>query len=608
MARRNGASITVGKRPATLEDVARVARDPTVKVKVDPSAWKRVDRCRKVVDDIVERYRRAYKRLENATDKISTEHDVRRCMVYGITTGFGEFKTIPIHPDELLALQRNILLSHAVGIGDNADEDDPANYFPPEVVRAALFLRLLTFLRGHSGVRRATVGLVVEMLNEGIVPLVPTRGSVGSSGDLCPLAHLFVIVLNEGRFYRVTSGEEVRRGMRNAEIFPASKLHRFIREIPEPSYKEGLALTNGAGFSAGMLALATLNAEILADTCDVAVSMTLEAVGGLTSAMTREVHDARGMIGQSRSASNIRALLKNSALANLTSEVQDVYSIRCAPQVHGASRDAITLARTIAEEEINAATDNPLIFPGNPRGRRVISAGNFHGQPLALASDFLAIALSELANISERRVQLMLDAHHNRGLWPNLTPHPGVNSGMMLAQYAVAGVVSENKVLSHPASVDSIPTSASTEDHNAMATHAARKLRMVLSNAQAVLAAEVMVAAQALEVRWTEMSSNGDGSDRFAAARQRLARYKRLFSGKRPGESQLSQRLGAGTRAVYCRIRQGVPTLVEDEFLEPRLRAARALLADGSITDAARNALTKVDIPANPPGRRLAAF
>jgi histidine ammonia-lyase len=572
----------------SIEGLARIARDPSVRAHVDPAALERVRRGREQIERIVRQYHETL-----ATPGARVTH------VYGVTTGFGEFKDEPVPPEQLVELQQNILLSHASGAGDATDELDPGNYFPAEVVRAALVLRLNALLKGFSGVRVELVNCIAEMINRGVVPLVPTRGSVGSSGDLCPLAHLFVVLLGQGQFYLATD-----RAWGN--LRPAARLGEHLAPVP-PSYKEGLALTNGATFSAAALALAVHDAAHLAQVADLTTAMSLEALCGRTRAFDEAVHAARGMRGQQDSAANIRALLRGSDLADRARSLQDAYSIRCAPQVHGASRDAIAYAKTVVTAEMNAATDNPLFFP--ELGRRpfdiqsrldrgdteaelgdelAYSAGNFHGQPIALACDFLAIALSELANISERRTQLLLDKNHNRNLPANLVPKRGVNSGLMLSQYLQANLVSENKVLAHPASVDSIPTSANTEDHNAMASVAARKLRMVVSNVQTVLAVNLMVAAQAIDWRagmnvspnapTTKANEIGAVSDKLEAAERE---YQQFIEATRDERRQaIAARLGAGTRAAYDSIRSVVPPLTRDRILEPDVRAVRLLIAN----------------------------
>ncbi len=593
-------SVILDGHSLTLAQLAEVSRDPTVTIDVVPQTWKDVESCREVIDQVVRNYAKEPEAQRGAF------------AVYGVTTGFGEFKNVRLEPEQLIVLQENILRSHAVGCGENEDIDDPVNYFAAEVVRATLVLRINTFLQGHSGVRRELVELLIDMVNQGIVPLVPTRGSLGSSGDLCPLAHTFVTLLGEGRYYVVKSADELSRGLRSA---PSKSATELLKELKCPKFrlaeKEGLGLTNGAAYSAAMLALAVYDAEALADTADGAVALTLEAICGRTRAFHPLVHEARHINGQITSASNIRSLVNGSKLVGLTSDVQDAYSVRCAPQVHGASREAIALARKIAVAEMNAATDNPLFFPGtvpndsggddsDPQRNHepcAFSAGNFHGQPIGMAADFLAIAVAELANISERRTQMLLDANHNRRLPGNLVGNAGVNSGLMIAQYTAASLVSENKVLCHPACVDSIPTSANVEDHVAMATTAARKARQVICNARAVLAIELMAGAQAVEWR---VCYGGDNieiakllnakaavvDDPRELGKQREATFKRRFqSPGSTGRNDLAAILGAGTRQIYAAIRGRVPTLVDDVYLEPTFRAARELVTTRQIAE-----------------------
>ncbi|MCP3960249.1 MAG: aromatic amino acid lyase [bacterium] len=615
--------ITLDGSSLTLTDLVRVARDPAVQVAFDPAATERVKRGWKRIERIGEDYETAYRAWRG--DGAS-----RPMLDYGVTTGFGEFKDIPIRPRELEQLQRNILLSHSVGVGETTDPDDPANYFPAEVIRAVLVIRLNAFLKGHSGIRVELVECVGRMLNRGVVPLVPIRGSVGASGDLCPLAHLFVVLLGEGRYYVVREGDmSARRG----RFEPASKLGGDLGAQPvQPRLKEGLALTNGATFCAALLALGVADAESVANVADVAAALALEAVCGCARALDPQIHRSRGLEGQIDSAANMRTLVRGSRQVEAAGAVQDVYSVRCAPQVHGASRDAIAHARMVVEREINAATDNPLFFPGEggerhaakpfdlefsgnwPEGyrggdRASYSAGNFHGQPLGLAADFLAIALSEIADISERRVQLMLDHTLNRHLPANLIPRRGVNSGYMLIQYCAAGIVSENKVLSHPATVDSIPTSANSEDHVAMATHAGRKLRTVVGNAQAVLAIELLVAAQAVEWRIGMGIDPVNGSNRLdredpayrdtTDALDRAELEAQEFRARTAAEyrGDIAGRLGRGTGAAYLEIRQAAEPMLADRTLDEDIRRVRRLVeyspADGGsrLLGAVENAL-----------------
>jgi len=620
----------------TIEQLARIARDPNSQVTCAPDAMSRVRDAAALVREAVDRY----------TNGVRAD-DPNTVLEYGVTTGFGEFKRIPINPARLSELQVNILLSHAAGVGENLDGDDLSNYYPAEVVRAVFALRINAFLKGHSGIRPDVVLVVEELLNRDVIPLVPLKGSVGSSGDLAPLAHLFVVLCESGRegsrFYQQNDRVGGHLRIRSAKDLPGL----LGITMPEPTAKEGLALTNGASFSAAMLALAVYDAGELANVADVAAAMSAEALLGCARAFDDKVHIARQQLGQRESARLLRTALSGSKLLETHAEVQDPYSIRCAPAVHGASRDAIDFARAVVAREINAATDNPLFFghdgswdaefEGNwarrtedrlrkPSAeaaydgtkRRSYSAGNFHGQPCALAADMLAIALAEFANISERRTQLLMDGDHNRGLPGNLVPDAGLNSGFMIAQYCAAALVSENKVLAHPASVDSIPTSSNSEDHNSMATIAARKLRTVLANVRHVLAIELLVATQALE--WATLFDgikSGTLPIEFAsAATDYMALRDKNESAYQPSEppgdrknetpverrnrlwkrGQLEHRLfkewtlpanrpwirarlGGGTGAAFLAVRSQIEPMLQDRMLAEDIRRAALLIA-----------------------------
>lgn len=572
-----------------LEDLVRVARDPRVPVELAGDAMARVRQSCEQIQEIARKYREELAKLRRGEEA----HPV---LDYGITTGFGEFKNIPIPPEQLEQLQGNILLSHAVGVGEMADDLHPSNFFEPEVVRAALVIRLNAFLKGHSGIRPEMVRVVQAMVNRGVIPLVPIRGSVGSSGDLCPLSHLFVVLLGHGRYYRVGEPDDLAYRTRDLRTGLESLQADLGLEIPGPSYKDGLALTNGATFTAALLGLAVHDAGHAARVADLALSLSLEAVCGCARAFDRRPHEARGHAGQIACAAQVRELLKGSRLLEKAGAVQDVYSLRCAPAVHGAARDSIAYARIAVESEINAATDNPLFFlneeespwdwefrenwPEGYRGdqRLSYSAGNFHGEPVGFAADFLAVGLAELANISERRIQMLLDCHHNRNLPANLIPHRGINSGWMIAQYTAAGVVSENKVLSHPASVDSIPTSANSEDHNAMGIISARKLRTVLRNTQAVLSIELLVAVQAVEWRVAMEIDPRDKKGTVSAGWQDAEEEAHLFRERTAPERReaIAASLGEGTRRAYLKIREIVPPLLaDDRTLDGDIRAVR---------------------------------
>jgi len=590
------ATIVLDGGSLTLADLARIARDPRVKVEIDEAALDRVRRGRAQIDGLVDCYVEEFAKGEAG----------RPVLEYGVTTGFGEFKNIPVGPNNLLQIQRNLLLSHSVGVGETSDPDNPANYFEPDVVRAVLAIRLNAFLKGSSGIRPELVATVQAMLNRGVVPLVPTRGSVGSSGDLAPLSHLFAVLLGAGRYYVVSEPGSFAFS-RRGEVRDAKALAEDLgQKLPNPVLvaKEGLALINGATFSAALLALAVHDAEHTARVADTALALSLEAVCGCARAFDARIHEARGHQGQIASAGNVRALLQGSRLIEAAGAVQDVYSLRCAPAVHGAALDTLAYARKVAEAEVNAATDNPLFFPEDPappfdhefadnwpagydgKNRISYSAGNFHGEPVGIAADCLAIAVAELADISERRTQMLLDCHHNRNLPANLIPHRGVNSGYMIAQYCAAGLVSENKVLTHPASVDSIPTSANSEDHNAMATIAARKLRTVLRNVQAVLAIELLAGAQAVEWRIAmgidpvrPLPAPLEGWE--AADRESTDFAERTAPERRP---EIAAKLGHGTRRAYLKVRELAPAMLGDRTLDADIRSVRAAIENNSFS------------------------
>ena len=609
--------LVLGSSPLTLEQVERVARDPRITVELAPEAVARIERAHAQVHAIAERYRTDF---DGFARHVIAEPPTQE---YGVTTGFGEFKSIPVPPAELEQLQVNLLLSHAVGTGVGADPNDPAGYYPADVVRATLLLRLSSFVAGFSGISMGMVEVVRAMLNRGVVPRVPIHGSVGSSGDLCPLAHLFVVILGEGSYYRVTEPSDLGAGSvgRLPIRQPAQHLAEDLGlQPPRPSFKEGLALINGATVSAALLALATVDAGRLVNVADLSAAMSIEAACGCARAFDDKVHLARVQRGQRDSAANLRDLLEGSKLLDSAGEVQDPYSLRATPTVHGASRDAVAYAWMVAEREINAATDNPLFFPeevlaerwdqsfeGNwPAGyqgskRASYSAANFHGQPVALAADFLAIAVAELANVAERRTQLLLDQKHNRNLPANLTPKRGVNSGLMVSQYCAAGLVSENKVLAHPASVDSIPTAANSEDHNSMATIAGRKLRSVVANTQAVLAIELLVATQAIDWRagMGYAASAGEASPWMAAGlvNEELRANPELEAeafraatawDRRPA---IAEYLGRGTSVAYLEVRAVAEPMLEDRTVDSDLRAVRQLVESGHLVDAVLKAV-----------------
>jgi len=423
-------------------------------------------------------------------------------VVYGVTTGFGDLAGTFIPPADAARLQENLLVSHAAGVGEP---------FPREVVRAMLVLRANTLALGHSGCRPLLVDRIAELLAAGIHPVVPEQGSVGASGDLAPLAHLALPLIGRG---------SVEVG---GQVLPAAVALRAAGIEPlvlEP--KEGLALLNGTQLMSAIGALLLADADRLVRTATTAAAMSVEALLGTEVAFAAPYQLARPHPGQVEVAAELRHLLRGSALQAghhaSTHKVQDPYSLRCVPQVHGAVRDALGHLRRVLDIELNAATDNPLVFPEGGAapedtvatgGGRVISGGNFHGEPIALALDFAKLALAELGAISERRTALLVDARLNGGLPPFLAEDPGLESGMMIYQYTAAALASENKVLAHPSSADSIPTSANQEDHVSMGAGSARHARSVLRNVERIVGIELVVAARALDLR---MASLGGGA------------------------------------------------------------------------------------------------
>jgi histidine ammonia-lyase len=417
------------------------------------------------------------RRSRAVIERVTADREV----VYGVTTGFGKFADRAIPSDLLEQLQHNLVMSHSVGVGEP---------LAPDVVRAMMVLRVASLAQGFSGIRVETVQRLLDLLNRGIIPIIPSRGSVGASGDLAPLAHLALVLIGEG--------EAMVDG---CPVSGADALERAGLEPIRLAAKEGLALINGTQMMCAIGALVVYDALNVLEVADIAGAMSLEAIRGTDRAFDERVHRLRPHRGQIESAQHLLYLTKSSEIMHShrhdAHRVQDPYSFRCMPQVHGASRDAIRYARSVIETEINSVTDNPLIFGDEGE---IISCGNFHGQPLAIALDLAAIALAEIANISERRIEAMLDPHMSE-LPPFLTLRGGVDSGYMVSQYTAASLVSENKILSHPASVDSIPTSANQEDHVSMGATAALKSAKVLENVETVLAIELLCAAEGIDHR-----------------------------------------------------------------------------------------------------------
>lgn len=444
-------------------------------------------------------------------------------IIYGITTGFGKFSDTVISRDQSAELQLNLIRSHACAVGSPLSE---------ETVRGMILLRANALAKGYSGVRPAVVQRLIDLLNKGIHPYIPSQGSLGASGDLAPLAHMALPLLGKGEVWYGGKRMAAEQALRLAGLKP-------IRL----EAKEGLALINGTQMMTSLTALALIASERLLLSADIIGAMTLEALGGIPHAFHPLLQKVRGHRGQIASADNLRSLVRESDLVNSPGKkrVQDAYSLRCMPQVHGASKDAFRYVKDVILQEMNAATDNPLLFPEE---NLVISGGNFHGQPIALAADFLAIALAELANISERRTEQLVNPNLS-GLPPFLTRKGGLHSGYMILQYVAASLVSENKTLCHPASVDSIPSSANQEDHVSMGAISARKLQSVVHNVTRVLAIEYLCAAQALE-----------------------------FAKKTPG---------VGTQIAYRLLRDRVPPLREDRESAPDIEEAAHLIEKGTL-------------------------
>jgi len=501
-------AVTIDGHSLSFAALVRVARGGA-RVQLAPGAHRDMASSRAVVDDCV----------------------ALGLVRYGITTGFGKFSDVVISAQDNESLQRNLIMSHACGVGEP---------FHEEIVRAMLLLRANALAVGRSGIRPSTVEALLALLNAGVVPLVPQLGSLGASGDLAPLAHLALVLMG--------MGEAVYRGARTSG---ASALEQAGLRPVVLAAKEGLALINGTQAMTAVGALAVSDAQELMATAELAAALSFQGLKGITDALDPRIHELRGQAGQESSASALRALLADSRLTTRQGQerVQDAYALRCIPQVHGASRDAIAYASGVLARELNAVTDNPLIMEDGA----ILSGGNFHGQPVAMAMDFLGIALAELAGLAERRIERLVNPSLSNGLPAFLAPRGGLNSGFMIAQYVAAALVSEDKILAHPACVDSIPSSANQEDHVSMGTIAARKARTILENAQRVLGIEILTACQALDLRAAAMNCDG-------------------------AESLLSP----ATRGAYRALRARVPFMAVDRVLYTDIEEARLLVAGGA--------------------------
>lgn len=504
-----------------MDDVVAVAHGRSVQL--DPAAIPKMQRSRAAVDQMV----------------------ARGDVVYGITTGFGRFKDKIVSPDQTKQLQINLVRSHAVGVGPPLSQ---------RVVRAMLLVRANTLALGHSGVRPAVVEMLLAMLNGGVHPVIPAQGSLGASGDLAPLAHLALVLIGEG--------EAIYEG----ERLPGSTALARAGLAPlELQAKEGLALLNGTTQMVGTGALQVRRAINLALTADVAACLTLEALHGTDRAFDARVHAVRPHPRQIECAAFLRANIAGSGLVrrNDPTHVQDAYTLRCVPQVHGAVRDAIAYARWVIDIELNSVNDNPIIFVDDETGEaEVISAGNFHGEPIAIAMDYMALAVTELGNMSERRTARIVDADTNGGVLPMfLTDGGGLESGFMMAQYTAAALASENKVLAHPASADTIPSSANVEDHVSMGATAVRQVAQILTHVETIVAIELLCAAQGVDFRRQAMGAQ--------------------------------TKMGRGTAVAYDLLRQHIPFLDHDTVLAPHIEAARQLVADGTIKEAVEAVLDR---------------
>jgi len=501
-------TIEIDGHSLTLDQIYHVAIE-RAPVEIAPSASKVMQESRACIEDIIRQGK----------------------IVYGVNTGFGKLANVHIPPDELEELQLNLILSHACGTGD---------LIPQEVARAAMLLKINTLCTGYSGTRPEIAEMLTSMLNNGVIPCIPAKGSVGASGDLAPLAHMTLVMIGLGEAWfrgEKLSGEEA---LKRAGLAPV-KL----------AAKEGLALVNGTQIMTAYAALALLRAENLLKLADIAGAITVESLLGTKVAFDERIQRARGYEDQIKVAENLRKLMAESEIVESHKDcgkVQDAYSSRCIPQVHSAVRQALHYVRTVVNTEINANTDNPTVFY---KDFDVLSGGNFHGQPISLACDTMGIAMAQLANISERRLENLMDPVQS-GLPPFLASESGTNSGYMIAQVTAAALVSENKVLAHPASVDSIPTSANQEDFVSMGTHAARKALEIIENVETIIGIELLAGCQALDFR------------------------KDLKPGK-------------GTGTACETVRQTIPPMHRDRLLQKDINQIKQLIRENIIVKAVEN-------------------
>ena len=494
----------------TIAELVEAARNPATEITLAPEAIPGIQRAANAVAEFVNEGR----------------------IAYGITTGFGAFKDRLIPLEDVEKLQENIILSHAVGTGPE---------LPAEVVRAMMIIRANTLAKGHSGIRLETLELMLLLLNKNILPIIPSKGSLGASGDLAPLAHMALPLIGQGE---VRFHGEVRPTM---EVLQENGL-KPIRL----SAKEGLALTNGTTLMTAIGALQVFDAEVVLKSANCAAALSLEAQNGTLCAYFPQIHASRPQAMQAETAATLLDILAGSDLTRPDNSlnVQDAYTLRCVPQVHGAIHSAINYAQKVIETELNSVTDNPLLFFDENDDVTILSGGNFHGEPLALALDFLSIAMTDLGNISERRIAKLIDNHPEH--YPSfLAAQGGLNSGFMLLQYTAAALCSENKTLAHPDSVDTIPSSGNVEDHVSMGANAALHCQQIIENVRTFIAIELMSAAQAVEFRLRENPS-------------------------------LS--LGQGTHKAYQKIREVVPFFEQDAYFKPSMDAVGEMIKQGKFT------------------------
>ena len=502
--------IRINGRDLTIDQVVKLAKDLSIKIKLAEDAIIAINRAADAVQQFLKDGR----------------------IAYGITTGFGAFKDQLIPVEDVEKLQENIILSHAVGVGPLLDD---------ATVRAMMLIRANTLAKGHSGIRLETVGLLIELLNRNILPIIPSKGSLGASGDLAPLAHMSLPLLGVGKVK--VNGEIIEAGQALQDAgLKAVKL----------AAKEGLALTNGTTMMTAIGALLVNSAETLMASANAAAALTIEAQNGTLRAFSPQIHQIRPQNFQAETAAQIRNLLEDSQFTRPDNSlnVQDAYSLRCIPQVHGAVSNAIAYARSVLETELNSVTDNPLLFFDGDNVD-VISGGNFHGEPLALALDFLALAVADLVNMSERRIAKLIDNKTEH--YPSfLASQPGLNSGFMILQYTAAALASENKTLAHPASLDSIPSSGNVEDHVSMGANSANHAALVLENVFNIVGIEMMSAAQAVDFRLL-------------------------------AEDGLKQ--GKGSGLIMQKVRKIVPFFEKDAFYQPYILKITEALKQGEFVN-----------------------